>query len=551
MKFSELKLSEPILRALEREGYETATPIQAQSIPHILEGKDVLGSAQTGTGKTAAFALPILNRLHANHDHAAPGKPRVLVLCPTRELASQIADGFKAYGANLKMRHYVVFGGVNQRPQADAIRRGVEILIATPGRLLDLANQRLVNLSDIHTLVLDEADRMLDMGFIHDIRRITEQLKKDRQTLLFSATMPNEIKDLAHSLLKHPIKVNVAPVSSTADNIEQFVYHVDKGSKPALLAHLFHELPMSMAIVFTRTKHGADKVVAKLHARGIKAEAIHGNKSQNARQRALQNFKTLRTPVLVATDIAARGIDVDNISHVVNYDLTHEPETYVHRIGRTARAGASGCAISFCDKDERSNLRGIERLLKKQIEVRIPPEEFALPPSRVEEKMDQKKHKKEHRSDRNDDRSHRRDRPHREDRAGHSDSPHRTFDQHEQPIRDDRPQREQRPFRGEHRRDETHPRPSHGEHKSFKKSARPHPKAERGFSGGYRQERSNENRPSHGGHTGTGGGKHHRGSQGKSSGGSHPFAGGGRPSGRHGGGSGKFRGGKVGGRGRR
>ncbi len=370
MLFADLNLSEPILRALVAEGYTTATPIQAKAIPVVLEGRDVMGCAQTGTGKTAAFALPILHRLHTNPQPAHPGKPRVLVLCPTRELATQISDGFRAYGANVRVRNYVIFGGVNQRPQADALRRGVEVCIATPGRLLDLVNQRLVNLSDVHTLVLDEADRMLDMGFIHDIKRIVATLKKDRQTLMFSATMPREIRELANDLLRNPVSVQVAPTSSTADNIEQSVYFVDKKNKPHLLAHLYHELPMARAIVFTRTKHGADKVVVQLHKRGIRAEAIHGNKSQNARQRALANFKSMKTPVLVATDIAARGIDVDGVTHVINYDVTHEPETYVHRIGRTARAGASGAALSFCDRDERDNLRQIERLLKKSLIVR-------------------------------------------------------------------------------------------------------------------------------------------------------------------------------------
>ncbi|MBC8105917.1 MAG: DEAD/DEAH box helicase [Anaerolineae bacterium] len=369
MKFADLKLSDPILRAVLAEGYTVATPIQAQAVPHILAGHDLIGSAQTGTGKTAAFALPILERLRKDDLPVVPGRPKVLVLCPTRELASQIADGFRAYGANLHIRHYVIFGGVNQRPQADALRRGVDIVIATPGRLLDLANQRLINLSDVHTLVHDEADRKLDMGFIHDNKRIVATLRKDRQTLMFSATMPPEIRELCNSLLRNPVKVHVTPVSTTADNISQSVYFVDKKNKPQLLAHLYHELPMARTIVFMRTKHGADKLIAKLHSRGIKAEAIHGNKSQNARQRALHNFKTMKTPVLVATDIAARGIDVDGITHVVNYDVTHEPETYIHRIGRTARAGASGAAISLCDRDERSNLKAIERLIKKPIPV--------------------------------------------------------------------------------------------------------------------------------------------------------------------------------------
>jgi ATP-dependent RNA helicase RhlE len=331
----------------------------------VLDGRDVLGCAQTGTGKTAAFALPILQRL--NHSQ---NKLRCLVLCPTRELALQIAESFRVYGKNLNLKSAVIFGGVNQHHQVQALRRGVDILIATPGRLLDLMNQGHVDLLAVEVLVLDEADRMLDMGFIHDMRRIIAKLPAKRQTLLFSATMPPEIRQLANSLLRNPVTVQVTPVATPVEAIDQSVYFVEKHNKPTLLAHLYNELPISRAIVFTRTKHGADRVVRHLHARGIRAEAIHGNKSQNARERALANFKSCKTPILVATDIASRGIDVDGISHVVNYDLTHEPETYVHRIGRTARAGASGAAISFCDRDERANLRSIESLIRRKIAVR-------------------------------------------------------------------------------------------------------------------------------------------------------------------------------------
>ena len=372
MKFADLRLAEPLLRAIAAEGYSTATPIQAKAIPHVLDGRDVLGCAQTGTGKTAAFALPILQRLSAKQPQPAVsrGKMRCLVLSPTRELASQIADSFRAYGRNLPLRHTVIFGGVGQNPQVQALRSGVEIVVATPGRLLDLMNQGHVDLRGIEVFVLDEADRMLDMGFIHDIRRIVAKLPGNRQTLFFSATMPPEIRQLADSMLRNPVTVEVAPVSATADRIEQSVYFVEKRNKPQLLTHLYHSLPMSRTLVFTRTKHGADRVVRNLHARGIKAEAIHGNKSQNARERALSNFRSSRTPILVATDIAARGIDIDQITHVVNFDLTHEPETYVHRIGRTARAGASGTAISFCDRDERENLRSIEKLIRRTIDVR-------------------------------------------------------------------------------------------------------------------------------------------------------------------------------------
>jgi ATP-dependent RNA helicase RhlE len=348
-QFVDLRLVDPILRALVSEGYQTPTPVQAQAIGPALEGRDVLASAQTGTGKTAAFALPILQRFHLNPRRNKPAPTRALVLCPTRELATQIADGFRTYGKNLPdVRHTVIFGGVNQTPQVKALRQGVDIVIATPGRLLDLMEQGHVDLRGVEVLVLDEADRMLDMGFIHDIRKIVAKLPTGRQTMLFSATMPAEIRQLAGTLLRRPTVIAVAPVSSTADGIDQSVYFVEKHNKAQLLAHLVNELPMSRAIVFTRTKHGADKVVRHLHVRGIRAEAIHGNKSQNARERALNNFRASKIPVLVATDIASRGIDIDGVSHVVNYDLTHEPEVYVHRIGRTARAGATGAAVSFC-----------------------------------------------------------------------------------------------------------------------------------------------------------------------------------------------------------
>ncbi len=371
MKFSNLPLSEPLLRAVAAEGYTLATPIQQKAIPPVLEGRDLMGCAQTGTGKTAAFALPILQRLSAAKE-PRPGGPRrirCLVLCPTRELAAQISESFTAYGRNLPLRNTVIFGGVNQNPQVRALRAGIDILIATPGRLLDLIQQGHVELRGVEVLVLDEADRMLDMGFIRDIRKIIDRLPAVRQTLLFSATIPNEIQELAGSLLRNPVTVRVTPVVATADHIEESVYFVEKRNKPQLLAHLVENLPMYRAIVFTRTKHGADKVVRHLHQAGIRADVIHGNKSQNNRERALENFRSNKTPVLVATDIASRGIDVDGITHVVNFDLSHEPETYVHRIGRTARAGAAGCAVSFCDREELSNLRAIEKMLLRSIPV--------------------------------------------------------------------------------------------------------------------------------------------------------------------------------------
>ena len=370
MSFSELLLSAPILRAIVSEGYTVATPVQAEAIPHALRGRDVLGCAQTGTGKTAAFALPILHRLSIVARPGGVTRPRSLVLCPTRELATQIAESFRTYGKQLGLKCAVVFGGVSVGPQADILRRGVDILVATPGRLLDLMGQRLVDLRGIEILVLDEADRMLDMGFIIDIRKIIAGLPARQQTMLFSATIPPEIRKLAGAILRDPAIVQVARESAVADRIDQSVYFVSRGDKPALLAQLANELPLSRAIVFTRTKHGADRLVRRLHTIGIPSEAIHGNKSQNARQRALGNFRTGKTALLIATDVASRGIDVDGITHVVNYDLSDEPETYIHRIGRTARAGASGTAISFCDPEEMPNLKAIERLIKRQIPVK-------------------------------------------------------------------------------------------------------------------------------------------------------------------------------------
>ncbi|MFA7236387.1 MAG: DEAD/DEAH box helicase [Phycisphaeraceae bacterium] len=375
MSFSDLRLIEPILRAIRVEGYDTPTPIQAQTIPHILEGKDVLGSAQTGTGKTAAFALPLLHRLHAPGTDSAPGSvsdrrlPRCLVLAPTRELACQIADSFATYGRYLHLKQVVIFGGVSQNPQVNSLKRGVDIIIATPGRLLDLMNQRHVNLANVQTLVLDEADRMLDMGFIPDIKRITAALPKQRQTLLFSATMPGAIRHLADDLLHQPVNVRLAPPTATADGVDQSVFFVPHHHKTQLLTHLLGKHSIQRAIVFTRTKHRADKVVRHLNHSGHNAEAIHSNKSQNARTRSLDGFRTGKINVLVATDIASRGIDVDGITHVINFDLTHDPESYVHRIGRTARAGAAGVAWSFCDKEEWPLLAAVQRLIKTQIPV--------------------------------------------------------------------------------------------------------------------------------------------------------------------------------------
>jgi ATP-dependent RNA helicase RhlE len=381
MTFADLRLAEPILRSLRQEQYQTPTPIQARAIPHVLEGRDLLASAQTGTGKTAAFALPILHRLASsnstNYAQHAARSARCLVLAPTRELAHQIDESFRVYGRHLSLKHAVVYGGVSQQGQSQALARGVDVLVATPGRLLDLVNQRLVNLAAVEVFVLDEADRMLDMGFMPDIRRIIARLPNKRQTLMFSATMPPEIRSFAQTILHGPQGIDVAPAGTTIDKIDQSVYFVERQNKPTLLAHLIRNTAISRALVFTRTKHGADRVVRHLHKAGVTAEAIHGNKSQNARQRALGNFRSGKTRVLIASDVASRGIDVDDISHVINYDLTHEPETYVHRIGRTARAGAEGHAISFCDADERQNLRAIEKLIRKTIRVNQDQPKFA------------------------------------------------------------------------------------------------------------------------------------------------------------------------------
>ena len=369
MLFQSLNIIEPILKAVQEEGYTTPTPVQVQSIPIVLQGIDLLGCAQTGTGKTAAFAIPILQLLSANKSYDKKRKIRSLIVTPTRELAIQIDESFKAYGRHTGLKSTVVFGGVNQNPQTAALRLGVDILVATPGRLLDLMNQGHISLHDVEIFVLDEADRMLDMGFIHDVRRLLAVLPKKRQSLFFSATMPPEIIKLASTILHQPEKVSVTPNSLTVDIIQQYIYFVDKGNKTALLIDLLKEKDIKTALLFTRTKHGADKVVKILIKHNIVAEAIHGNKAQNARQRALANFKAQTTRVLVATDIAARGIDVDDLEYVINFELPNIPETYVHRIGRTGRAGAKGTALSFCDAEEKEYLRDIEKLINKNIPV--------------------------------------------------------------------------------------------------------------------------------------------------------------------------------------
>lgn len=398
MIFKQLGVIEPILKALEEEGYTSPTPIQQQTIPHLLEKRDVLGCAQTGTGKTAAFAIPILQLLYEDkHSYAGKRKIKSLIVTPTRELAIQIGDSFDAYGRHTGIRNTVVFGGVSQNSQTNALKNGVDVLVATPGRLLDLISQGYISLAHVELFVLDEADRMLDMGFIHDVKKLLALLPKQRQSLFFSATMPPAILTLAGTILTDPVKVEVAPVSSTADTIQQSVYFVDKNDKPKLLVELLENKNIETVLVFTRTKHGADRVCKTLIKKNIKAEAIHGNKAQNARQRALTNFKNKEIRVLVATDIAARGIDVDELQYVINYELPNIPETYVHRIGRTGRAGNDGTALSFCDQEEKAYLKDIQKLINKQIPV-VEEHPFAMDPSMPAHKPNTPKKAEQHKA---------------------------------------------------------------------------------------------------------------------------------------------------------
>lgn len=367
--FGKLNLIRPIQEALKAEGYTKPTDIQQQAIPLILEGRDLIGCAQTGTGKTAAFAIPILQKLALEKGPRSPRMIKALILTPTRELAVQIGESFSTYGKKLGLKNFVIFGGVGQKPQTDALKAGVDILVATPGRLIDLVNQKFVNLNHVQFFVLDEADRMLDMGMVNDVKKILTYLPQRRQNMLFSATMPVEITKLVDSLLSNPVKVAVTPISSTVDMIDQAVYLVEKKNKKRLLIHLLKGKSIDSALVFSRTKHGADMIVKNLVKAKVEAQAIHGNKSQGARQQALNNFKERKTRVLVATDIAARGIDITELSHVINYDLPNIPETYVHRIGRTGRAGLGGVAFSFCDEEEKPLLKDIERLINKKISI--------------------------------------------------------------------------------------------------------------------------------------------------------------------------------------
>ena len=369
MTFTDLKLIKPLILALDKVGYTNPTPIQQQSIPAILEGRDIFGCAQTGTGKTAAFALPILQLLDSKKENNKSRAIKALILAPTRELALQISDSFKDYGYNLRLSHTTVFGGVSQLAQTKALRAGIDILIATPGRLLDLMNQGFIKLDQVEYFVLDEADRMLDMGFINDMKKVIAKLPSKRQTLFFSATASPDIMKLANTILKNPLQVAVTPVSSTATLVQQSVFYVKRENKRSLLKHVLKNNDIEHVLVFTRTKRGADKVAKDLNKDGINAEAIHGNKSQSARERALRGFKNRSIRVLVATDIASRGIDVDKLSHVINYEIPEVAETYVHRIGRTGRAGASGTALSFCSQEEISYMKDISKLIKKNIEV--------------------------------------------------------------------------------------------------------------------------------------------------------------------------------------
>ncbi len=382
--FADLRLDPALLAALRSLHHDTPTPIQAEAIPYLLDGRDLLGVAQTGTGKTAAFALPILHRFHRARVRGTPRRPRALVLTPTRELAAQIGQSFAAYGRNVPVRGTVVFGGVGQGPQVSALLRGVEVLVATPGRLLDLVGQRHVDLAHVEVFVLDEADRMLDMGFLRDVRRVMATLPAERQSLLFSATMPADIVRLSRTLLRDPVRVEVAPPSSTVERVDQHVHHVAKQDKRALLSRILDDHAIQRALVFTRTKHGADKVCRHLESAGVRSAALHGNKSQGARQRALDAFRAGRLRALVATDIAARGLDVPGITHVINFDLPNVPESYVHRIGRTARAGRDGVAISFCDASERGFLADIQREIRQELVVvgdAPPPAPFPLRPT--------------------------------------------------------------------------------------------------------------------------------------------------------------------------
>jgi ATP-dependent RNA helicase RhlE len=507
VSFADLGLAEPLLRALDAAKYTVPTPIQARTIPLLLQGRDVLGIAQTGTGKTAAFALPVLQHLAASKERAQPRSPRALVLAPTRELAVQIARSFDTYGRGLGLRLGMVIGGLGFGRQIETLNRGVDILVATPGRLLDLMNQGHAKLGNVSFFVLDEADRMFDMGFIKDVRRIASSVSKQRQTLMFSATMPGDIARLAHEILKTPEKVEIAPQGRTVEKIDQSVYFVNAASKRALLSHLLADSALERVIVFTRTKRGANRVAEALEKTGVSSEAIHGNKSQNARQRALDAFSRGRARVLVATDLAARGIDVQGVTHVINYELPAEAESYVHRIGRTARAGASGIALSFCDGSERGQLKSIERLTNQRLAVLQVPANEDMPqpvaaPSRQpepEERSERRGESRGHRGPRGGHRSEHRGPEHRgSEHRGHeargnrgpgrghggqhhhrNDAPRQDGDrQWVQGDYRDQPSREERPNREHHRPgDRPHGHRPHGDRP---RNDRPHGDRPRG-----------------------------------------------------------------------
>ena len=458
IQFQDLELDTHLLRALNEEGYTQPTPIQEQAIPPVLAGKDLLGIAQTGTGKTAAFALPILQRLNASGRSREPRNARALVLTPTRELAIQVEESFRNYGRHLPLRTTCIFGGVGDAPQKAAMQRGVDVLVATPGRLMDLMNQGAVHLKHLEIFVLDEADRMLDMGFIHDIRKVITVLPRERQNLFFSATMPPEIASLANTILRHPVRVEVVPASTPIERIEQCLYFVGKKSKPALLRHLLKDESIERALVFTRMKHMANRVAEHLEKVGISAAAIHGNKSQSHRQKALSGFKDGSVRVLVATDIAARGIDVDGVTHVFNYDLPDIPETYVHRIGRTARAGSSGVAIAFCSSEERDELRQVERLIKIQIPVRDNPDglqSIEEAPEFIETQQPRGRRNGHGRADRGRD-------PGRDPRPAAGHTPQQQSQQSQRPQQSQHPQRSQQSQRPQHSQNSQSPqRPQH------------------------------------------------------------------------------------------
>ncbi|TAJ88046.1 DEAD/DEAH box helicase [Reyranella sp.] len=490
--FADLKLAEPLLRALNAANYTVPTPIQARTIPALLQGRDVLGIAQTGTGKTAAFALPVLQHLSASNERAQPRSPRALVLAPTRELAVQIARSFDTYGRGLGLKLATVVGGLGYGRQIETLARGVDILVATPGRLLDLVDRGNVKLGHVTFFVLDEADRMFDMGFIRDVRRIASSVSKNRQTLLFSATMPGDIAKLSSEILKNPEKVEIAPQGRTVDRIDQRVYFVNAANKRALLSHLLSDSALERVIVFTRTKRGANRVAEALEDRGVRSEAIHGNKSQNARQKALENFSRGKARVLVATDLASRGIDVNGVTHVINFELPADAESYVHRIGRTARAGASGIAISFCDGSERGQLKGIERLTNQRIAVVPTPanEDMpAAPPPRARTESDD-------RDERRDERPREHRGPRSGGRPGGGPGRHRSFGDraHHDRTRGDRPPAHaEHQFRGGDYRDAPQGERSHGE--------RPHgdrPQGDRPYGDRPYGDRPRGDRPHHG-----------------------------------------------------